>query len=344
MSFSSNSVIAKARAVFGQSLTYEDYARLAARKTVSEVCAGLKQTPRYSSALAEANPGTIRRGQLEALLRRAIFDIFDSFHRFDFTESKGFFKYIIMRLEIEQILLALQGVSGGGSDWYIANLPSFLENISGIDLAALGKAKSLPEAAEILRGSEYFKAIGELLVSSAETRNLDIGECERRLYTQYYMRMLKAADRDYKGMERKEIRRLILRGIDMKNVVTLYRYSKIFGEDTADASKKLIGFKYRLSGENVERLANMQNASQIAAELEKLGYRLDGTTPPTVELLTERVNLGYLKKSLRLSQSSSAVYFALTECLDTELKNIKTIIEGVRYGLDDKAILDILVV
>ena len=344
MSFSSNSVIAKARAVFGRGLTREDYVRLCSKESVSDVCEALKATPRYGGALASMNAGTVYRGLLENQLRRAVFDIFESFRKFDFTESKGFFKYIVTRLEIEQILLAIQSVAGGSSDAYIAALPMFLTEFSQIDLAALGKARNLVEASELLRGSVYGKVIGELLVSAAETGSLDIAECERRLYTEYYMKMLKFADSSLKGAGQKELRRAILRSIDMQNVVTLYRYSRIFKTNSRDIPEKLIHFKYRLSDEVIERLASREDARKIAAELAKIGYRTPEALPDTVELLTERISLDYFRKTLRLSQSSAVVYFTLVECLETELKNIKTVIEGIRYGLDSPDILDMLVI
>ena len=344
MSFSSNAVIAKARAVFGRSLTAEDYARLAAKDTVADVCEALKASPRYEKALASVNSQTVYRGQLESLLRRAVFDIFESFRKFDFTESKGFFKFIVARLEIEQILLAIQSVAGGSSDDYIAALPVFLIDFSQVDLAALGRARGLVEASELLRGSVYSKEIGGLLVSAAETGRLDIGECERRLYTGYYMRLLRSADTDYKRSEQKELRRAVLKSIDMANVVTLYRYSRMFGTDPSEIPGKLIHFKYRLSEETVKRLASRKDSKQIADELAKLGYRSDGEPPDSVDLLTERISLDYLRKTLRLSQSTAVVYFTLAECLEIELKNIKTVIEGVRYGMDEGAILDMLVI
>ena len=38
------------------------------------------------------------------------------------------------------------------------------------------------------------------------------------------------------------------------------------------------------------------------------------------------------------------MYLALTELLEIELKNIKTLIEGIRYGLDGAVILNMLVI
>ncbi len=343
MAFASNSVVAKARAVYGRSLTADDYSQLVSKENVAEVCAYLKQTSRYSKVLASADPQLIHRAQLEALVQRSVFDIFESFHKFDYTDSKGFFNYIVSELEIEQILLALQNAASGSSVDFVAKLPLFLLEHSKVDLAALGRAGSLPEAFERLRGTDYEKTIGDLLISGAETGRFNISECERRLYNRYYLKMLKAIEHDYKGAERKELKRAVLRAIDMENVVTLYRYARIFGTDAADIPGKLLSFKYRLSEEVVERLAAQKDVNKIAAELASVGYGINGDIPSGVEQLTERISLDFMKKTLRLSQSSSVVYFALIQCLKTELKNVKTIIEGIRYGMKGSDILEMIV-
>ncbi|MCM1164994.1 MAG: V-type ATPase subunit [Lachnospiraceae bacterium] len=344
MSFSSNSVVAKARAVLGRSLTAEDYTQLAAKESVPDVCAYLKQTARYGKALAAVNPQTVHRGQLEAVMRRSVFDIFESFHRFDYTESKNYFKYIVMQLEIEQIMSAIQCVEHGNADAYIAAMPMFLTEHTGIDLPALGMAESLIEALHILEGTPYFAVLKEPIVAAAETGRLDICECERRLYDMYYMRLLKAIEKGYRGAAKKELKRTVLRGIDMENVVSVHRYTVFFGGDAESVRGSLIPFRYRLTGETIERLAAEKDIARISAALADIGYRHGAETPQTVELLTERISLDYLRKTLRLSQNASVVYLALTELLEIELKNIKTLIEGIRYGLDGAVILNMLVI
>lgn len=343
MSFASNSVVAKARAVYGRSLTNEDYAQLVSKESVAEVCAYLKQTPRYSKVLSAVTPQTVHRAQLETLVQRSMFDIFESFHRFDYTESKGFFNYIVFELEIEQVLLALQSAASGSKFDFVAQLPSFLLEHTKVDLAALGRAQSLPEAFERLRGTRFEKVIGDLILAGAETGHFNISECERRLYNGYYLRMLRAVEQKYKGAERKELKRAVLRAIDMENVVTLYRYARIFGTPAGEIPQKLISFKYRLSAEVVERLVAQKDIAKIASELASVGYGISGEVPSSVEQLAERISLDFMKKTLRLSQSSSVVYFALTQCLQTELKNIKTIIEGIRYKMKSSDIMELLV-
>ncbi len=345
MSFAQNAVIAKAKAVCGHALTAEDYTQLAAKESVADVCAYLKQTERYGKALSSVNPQTVHRGQLEAIIRRSVFDIFERFHTFDHTESRAFFKYIVMELEIEQILAALQSVAGGESMQYIAALPMLLTAHTSVDLPALGLAKSFTEAAAILHGTPYEKTVCPELIEAENTGVLNFCGIERKLYTEYYMNMLKTAEKTLKGTEKKDIKRLILGVIDMKNVVTVYRYSRLFGMGAQGAKAAMIPFRRRLSDEAIERLAAQSDISKIAAELDEIGYGLQaGDIPQTVELLMDKISLDYLKKRMSLSQSSSVVYFAFMELLGTELKNIKTVIEGVRYGIDGGAILEMLII
>lgn len=344
MSFAGNAVIAKARAICGHTLKAEDYAQLAAKESVADVCAYLKQTERYGKALAAVNPQTVHRGQLEAIIRRSIFDIFERFHSFDQTKSRDFFKFIIKQLEIEQLLSALQSITSGMTVNYIAALPIFLTKHSQIDLAALGLVKSYSEAIGLLHGTAYEKIICPALAEAESSGTMDICDIERRLYADYYMQMLKTFENDYKGAERKELKRLLLSVIDMKNVVTVYRYT-LFGAGTENAKKTLIPFRRRLSDDAIERLAAQKDISKIAAELDALGYGLHSQEmPATVEILTDKISLDHLKKQLRLSQSSAVVYFAFMELMGVEIKNIKTIIEGIRYGLDGSAILEMLVI
>lgn len=345
MSQASNAVIAKARAVCGNSLKSEDYTQMAAKENVAGVCAYLKQTERYGKILASVNAQTVHRGQLESMIRRVVYGIFERFHTFDKTESRVFFRFIVSQLEIEQIISALQSVASGVSMNYIASLPVFLTKYSQIDLAPLGLAESFARAAELLRGTAYEKAVCPALIEAETTGRLNVCDIERRLYTEHYMKMLKKIEKNYKGKEKKELKRLILSAIDMRNVVTLFRYTRLFGTGTEDAKEAMLPFRRRLSDEMIERLAATGDISKIAAELDSIGYGIHSQEiPETVEVLTEKISADYLKKQLRLSQNSSVVYFAFMELLTVEIKNIRTVIEGIRYGLDGSAILDMLVV
>lgn len=344
MSLSQNSVIARSRAVYGRSLTADEISRLCAMTSVSQAAAFLKNTDRYGDALADIEPATIHRGQLEALLDKAVFGIFDSFRRFDLTESRWFFRSIVSRLETEQVLLAVQGVADGSTDSYITALPAFLIEKSGIQLLELGRSQSFADIGRILAGTRCGRILEPLLTEAQATGKVNIRECERRLYTDYYLACMKSLEKNCRGSAKTELKRAFLKSIDMKNVVTCCRM-KAFGFTPEAAAAQMIPFRYRLSCEAVEDLMKQPDTDSIRRSLEQIGFRTDASAQfAAVEQLTERISLEYFRRTMRLSRNSSTVYFCLIECLETELRNIKTIIEGIRYGVPADGIMEMIVI
>lgn len=344
MSFAQNSVIARCRAVYGKSLTPEELSQLCSRRSVAEVAEFLMSTPRYRDALADIEPRTIHRGQLEALLDKAVFGIFDSFRRFDLTESKWFFRSIISRLETEQVLLAIQGISDGSTDAYITALPPFLIERSKLELLEMGKAGSFADIDRLLQGTRFGRVLSPLLIQAQAEGRINIRECERRLYTDYYLSCMKQLQKNCSGSERTEMKRVFLRSVDMKNVVTCCRM-KAFGFSAEQTSGQLIPFRYRLSRETIEELMKQPDIDSIARQLSECGFRTDSTAGfAAIEQLTERISLEFYRRTMRLSRNSSTVYYCLIECLDNELRNLKTIIEGIRYSVPADEIKEMLVI
>lgn len=344
MSFSSNSVIAKARAIYGRSLTAEDYAQLCSKTTVADAAAFLKQTERYGKTLEGINPQTVHRGQLEALLSRSVFDVFERFHRFDHSDSRVFFRYIIMQPEADQIINAIEGVSAGTAEHYITSLPMFLVKHASTDLIALGRAETYLDIAQLLEGTPFAKTLRPLLIDAAESNSINVRECERRLYTLYYMSALRAAEKTYSGKKLNELKRALLKSIDMENVVSCCRM-RAFGASSEAVKSTLLPFKYRLGSEAIDKLMQISDIDKIESELNSLGYRINEPAElTTVEQLTDKLNLDHLRHLIRMSGNSAAVYYALIECLKIEQRNVKTAIEGIRYGLSSNDILGMLVI
>ncbi len=344
MSFSSNSVIAKARAIYGRSLTAEDYTQLCSKTTVADAAAFLKQTERYGKALSGINPQAVHRGQLESLLSRSVFDVFDRFNRFDFSDSRKFFKYINMQMEADQLVNAIEGVAAGTADRYIAALPMFLVKHSSTDLIAMGKARSFLDIAQLLEGTPFAKALRPLLIDAAESGKINIMECERRLYTVCYMSALKMADSTYSGKGLTELKRTLLKTIDMENVVCCCRM-RAFSTSAEDVRKVMLPFRHRLNGEAIERLLQITDTEKIEQELEALGYHTDRAAEfSSIEQLTDALSMNHLRRTIRFSTNSAAVCYALIGCLKIEQRNVKTAIEGIRYGLSSSEILGMLVI
>lgn len=341
--YAANGVTAKCRAVFGKRLSASDYAMLAAKENVPQVCDFLKTSPRYQKALSAVNSGAVHRAQLESVLGKSAFDIFESFRKFDFTKSREYFKFIVERLEIGQIVAAVGAVFAGGADEYIAAVPMYLNRFTKTDLPELGHAKNLTEIISLLENTPYIKTLREPLIDAVMSGKLDIGEVERRLLNDYYFRLLKSVDANFHGAEKKELKCVILRSIDMENVVTMFRRAQFSKASPDNIGEKLIPFRYKLKSDVIEELAKEKDIGALSRKLANIGYNTDGENT-SVEQLTERISQKFYEKTLRMTQFSSVAYFALTESLCTELRNIRTVVEGVRYELSGTDILRMLVI
>ena len=122
---SANVILAKARAMYGNSLKSQNYLELLNCHSVSEVASYLKNRTSYAVMLTEINETTIHRGHLEMLLRRKLFNDYSSLSRYDATVGMHMSAYIIRRGEIDQIIQCLRLMNAGRSDEFFFSMPLF---------------------------------------------------------------------------------------------------------------------------------------------------------------------------------------------------------------------------
>ena len=103
-SLSSNAILAKSRAMFGRSLTNQNYEEMLACRTVGDVAAYLKARTSYADVLEGAAAAGIHRGRLEELLRRRLLLQYEALCRYEMSIGQDFYKYFITGNDISQIL------------------------------------------------------------------------------------------------------------------------------------------------------------------------------------------------------------------------------------------------
>ena len=131
---SGNAVLAKARALYGSRLRADDYRRLMACRTMTELAAALKEYPLYSEALAEVNPQYARRVQLENLLRQSLYTRYDSLCRYDRSAGSKVYEYFTLCCEVDELTAAMRCLDAGRPGDYLFRLPEFLQQRCCIDL------------------------------------------------------------------------------------------------------------------------------------------------------------------------------------------------------------------
>ena len=142
ISYASNAVLSKARAMYGKSINLKNYNELLACRNVSDIASYLKRKTNYSGVLSNISENSVHRSELERGLKLKLFVDFETLGRYDLSVGEHFFEYIITRAEIEQIMHSLMLLTAGKSGEYIYTVPDFFYSHAKVNLRALDHIKN----------------------------------------------------------------------------------------------------------------------------------------------------------------------------------------------------------
>lgn len=328
----SNAILAKARAMYGKSLSETDYKQLIDCRNVPEVAAYLKTRTCYSSVLTGLNESEVHRGQLEPMLRQDIyFDVF-ALSRYAKDKSLVFIDFIISEMEIEQIIRCITLLNIGRPDEYVYSMPVSLGKYAKISLDKLTAVRSYDDLFSALSGSKYIPLLKKYKPKENEKVNIALLEAE--LNNLNYGIVMAAVEAYGKGRDRDELKEVISAMLDFRNISRIIRLKRYF-RYTAEMIKPLLIPYGKLSQKTVDALCSAESAKEVF-ELARSTYlgrlmaklQYNDTTQMANVMLSE-----YCKHHLRLSPNPTIVMISYVYLKEIEISNIINIIESTRYGL-----------
>ena len=157
VSSAANAVLAKARAMYGKRLTAQNYTDLLACRSVNEAAAYLKAHTAYADAFEGVTMGSLRRWQIEILLREHLSNNFASLCRYEKSIGDGFYKYFVTLSDVDMLLHSVRYLKR------LTNMPqsvltTMLMPGGTLDEKALTgfmKAPDAEKALQTLKGTAY---------------------------------------------------------------------------------------------------------------------------------------------------------------------------------------------
>ena len=329
--YSSNATTAKIRAKCAQLFTAEDYRELAALRTVPEAAEFISRSARFKEAFAEVDPNTVHRGFLEELLYKENFETYIRLCKFQGLDKEPFFGFLIRRSEIECILSIINRINSSLDMTYLSDLPGYLIKYLTIPVMELSNSRTYEELVAGLKGTRYAKVLKKIPVR--EDGNADYTECELRLRTDYYAELLRAAEEEFGGSVAEEIKTMILREIDCRNIINAYRMKAYFGYSPEEIKRRSLKF-YGIGKKNMERLYEAESAETMMEMVNRTVY---GKNSPDTDNIEVEINSGKIRRLRhRVTGSTHApvVLYAFVALCDMEVMNLVHIIEGIRYGVE----------
>lgn len=339
MHYASNAVLAKARAMYACHITASEYESLVACKSLNELITKLRRFKRYSSVLEKAT-ATVTADQAEELLKMSIFEQLSVLGRYEVSGGNNFYKYYIVKKDIEQILKFIRLLISERANEYLTELPAFFNKLTELNLIGLSKARNMEELLTVLSGTPYRKII----------------EPFKSIYKEngVYLR-IEAAFNAYRynvlfGMleteksDKKQISEVLNLFFDSEFITSFYRLKKMGVSDEKIFDGYFQNRYSYLTGQQTEKLKNASNEREYMSCLSDTiyGEALKGLDYDDTEKVMDEYVCKKFIKGLRFYTDPAAILICYMCLAENEVMNIIRIVEGIRYAVPADEIYRVL--
>lgn len=336
-----SAIIAKAKAMYGNSLKESDYEDLLRKRSVAEVAAFLKHQPSYEEILKDIQENSIHRGQLEELIKKNNFLQSLKLIKFSSNKDFSFFNLNIIQREIDLILATVRSIISENYDEAIAEVPVYLKNHASFDIHELTKSRNLIELHQALKSTDYYDTLEPFIVS--DNRNIDYPAIEHAL--NYYQLAFKRIEKLYSGRVRKNLTNIFKTRIELSNIIKIYRLKKFYNADPDFIRENLIKEYSRISREKMEEIIQLKDPDAVLKYLQISDFATyaDENDYVYVEYFAERIKYNLARRYMYFSTEDPEVYTAFVILNQIEEENLTNIIEGIRYNLNESEIRRMLI-
>lgn len=343
-SFSSKAIASKARAMYGKRLRLADYTEMMKKSTVAEIALYLRDNTYYEGALMDISPENTHRGQLEDRLRTVRYQQYAALTRYSFSRTAGFWQYLFLWDETEQVINLMRYIGAGSEGEYYASYSSTLQRYCSYDLTALLHCRDYDSLMEVMQGTEYGKILKKHPPKDEREKNqIDLVFCERDLKVYYYDRIFALIGKEFAGGAAEELTELFMAQIDAENLADAYRLRRFFKSDPDYIHSALLPYK-TMSQKLIEQITQCADNKALTEVLEDSRFMKSGKMDEDfIENLTLRERERVSRKELRYSTHPAVTLVSYMTQTQIELTNLTNIIEGIRYGLNPVDIQKLLI-
>jgi len=342
MSQKNNALIAKTRAVYGKRLTPAQYDQLIACHTVHEIAMYLRENTGYHDILDNKNDAVYHRGKLEAYIKERLFTQYAQLCKHDLASDMQFFKAIVVKGEIDQLLHCIRLLSFGRPEEYLFVLPDFFNHHTGLDLYKLAQARTGRALLEVTIGSVYHSLLSPLLDNR---ENISYVAAENALYSYYYDYIHRMIERSTHGALHSQLKHIFGMRADLYNLSCIIRLKKYYNASPEYIRSMLLPCNGGAIKSAMEDLIAADSAERVLEFLQKSRYGRSLREEPTpyLENTLRQIEHDTCRRILHLTSHGTTALAAYMFLAEMETHNLINIIESIRYNLSPSEIYPLLV-
>lgn len=332
---------AKIRGMRSYLLTEEELVKLASMGSVKEIALCLKSHPGYCKALSSLDPENMSRENFERLLIYSSVRDTKKIYMFLDHSQREYFNKTFIRVEIRFLKNCLRQVYNsytGNTDLSIYK-ELFTEKHCSFSPEKVLGAKTPAEFTAALKGTIYEEPVKRLYEVN---HSPDLFEYQRALDMFYYSYVWNASKKYGDAYDRKILLKTNGEEIDLLNLMCIYRLKAHFDISPDEIHHYLIPAYYKLKRSHLAQLAACRDVDEFMKACKKTYYGkyIDESSPEKLEF----TYITHMEDTYAKMRRSYPYSFAIVEAFifnkRTEIENLISIAESVRYGYPQRVILE----
>ncbi len=331
-----SALVGKTRAMYGQILKKTDYQEMIRRQSVADIADYLKSHTRYRDDLQECDTENIHRGKLEKMLRRGLIKDYEKLSVFVPANLRSFVRLVYKKYEIDAIKLLFRAFAAGNvPQETLEDSLMFLSRFDRLNIPKLALSRNVSEFINNLQGTEYYKYLRPYL---GDSEHISLFQIEMILDVYYYSTLAKALGKVFTGEDKEVAAVLFGSEIDLFNLMTVFRCKVYYKMDKDVINSYWIENTYRISSEMRVRLLAANDKETFLGIVQETPYRdvfkAGDERFYDINLLDYVYDLHYHMFQHKVFTIASMLsYLRIREI---ELRNLVSLIEGVRYGMPEE--------
>ena len=323
------SINAKLKGMYAKRLKNDDLQDLAKQNNLKSAVAILKNKSSSLNVLSE----DADREQIEKVLNgEIIYDIEKIVKYLDKNDTQ-IFNLLISKYEIRCIKKAIKLLYSKNE--YDENIKIWTNTIF-TDLKGLESIKSIDEFLKIINNTKYKKILKKYFEN--KDTEYSIFEIENELDKMYLKSIYNSAGNN------KNLKKMIGAKIDFTNILWIYRMKKYYNFSEDKIEKSIIDINYALKKNQILLLVKAKNIEELNEIFKKTVYSNIATDDIyELECNMKKYLHGLYIKNFKSNLLSINCIYSYLNLVELENKDIISIIEAVRYGIDKEKLLKKLI-
>jgi len=330
---------AKIKAMRGSLLKQADYERLCQAGSVESIARELSGHPAYRNAMSQMVNSEVHRDLVEQKILLSLSDDFARIYHFinDFSVKKYMNAYFLsFKLGIIKLLLCMV-YDERDISYSVPELNLLIGRDMRIDTAKLKASKNAAEFIQNLQGAKFYS-----MLTDAFTSQSSLFEIEMQLDLYYYMNLWKEQKQYLDTVNRNMMEKIIGSEIDLRNIMWVYRLKKFYNINDSRIYAYLIPISHKLKRPHLMRMVQCATLSELSDEIRNSPYGDVFGDLNNIEKAYYKKMLSLYNNASKMHPQSLAHTVSFVFFKELELRNLTSLLEGVRYNLKPQDIMSYL--